>query len=302
MNIAILIPCYNEGKAIYNVVQSYKEQMPNASIYVYDNNSSDNTIEEAKRAGAIVRQEKRQGKGNVVRRMFSDIDADIYLMVDGDGTYDVKRALYLVQILIDENADMVIGTRKEVSKSAHRQGHKLGNILFNMILKIVFKSHFKDIFSGYRVFSKRFVKTFPAMTNGFDIETEMSVFSLNLKLHMIEVETDFFDRVEGTESKLSTFKDGFKIACRIFYLFKEFRPFMLFSILSAVFLLLSTILGFPLIETYIETHTVPRIPTAIICVGGGILSILSFSIGFVLDGLSNLRREVAKIQLLQYKN
>jgi glycosyltransferase involved in cell wall biosynthesis len=302
MQIVVLIPCYNEGKAIYDVVKSFHQCLPSATLYVYDNNSSDNTIEEAKRAGAVVRSENNQGKGHVVRRMFADIDADVYLMVDGDGTYDASRAADLIHIFQDEKADMLIGVRKEVSTSAHRQGHKLGNKLFNFILKVVFYSHFKDIFSGYRVFSRRFVKKFPSMTNGFDIETEMSVFALSLKLHTVEVETDFFDRMEGTSSKLSTFKDGFKIAFRILYLFKEFRPLSLFSILSGLFLMAGIVLGMPLIDTYLQTGLVPRIPTAIVCVGLGILSVLSLSVGLVLDGLSNLRRETMRIQLLQCKN
>jgi glycosyltransferase involved in cell wall biosynthesis len=299
MQIAILIPCYNEGKAIYEVVKSY-QHVPHATVYVYDNNSSDNTTEEAKRAGAIVRSELNQGKGFVVRRMFSDIDADYYLMVDGDGTYDATRANDLIQTAIDNQLDMVIGTRKEVSQTAHRQGHKFGNWLFNFILKLIFNSYFKDIFSGYRVFSKRFVKTFPAMSSGFDIETEMSVFALNLKLATLEIETDFFDRIEGTISKLSTFRDGFKIACRILYLFKEFRPFMLFSIISLIFLGAGILMGIPLVETYSEIHAVPRMPTAVMCVGLGILSILSFSIGLVMDSLANLRREMMRVQLVQY--
>ncbi|MDP2193174.1 MAG: glycosyltransferase [Alphaproteobacteria bacterium] len=276
--------------------------MPQADIYVYHNQSTDDTSEQARKAGAIVKQEHRKGKGNVVRRMFSDIDADVYLMVDGDGTYDSKRAHDLVNLLINHEADMVIGRRVEVSASAHRQGHKWGNWLFNTILKFVFSSHFKDILSGYRVFSKRFVKTFPAMSNGFDIETEMSVFALNLKLHTIEVDTDFFDRIEGTESKLSTFKDGFKIALRIFNLFREFRPLYLFSLIALALTVFCLILGFPLIMTYMETQTVPRMPTAMICVGLGILSVMSITLGLILDGIALLRRETLKVQLNQYSH
>lgn len=231
--------------------------------------------------------------------MFADIDADIYLMVDGDGTYDASRAKELVDTLVEEKADMLIGVRKEVSNSAHRQGHKFGNFLFNFILKVVFKSHFKDILSGYRVFSKRFAKTFPSMTNGFDIETEMSVFALNLKIHTLEIETNFYDRIQGTESKLSTFKDGFKILYRILHLFKEFRPFLLFSTISLLLLVVGLVLGESLIATYMKSGVVPRIPTVVICVGLGILSMLSFAIGLILDSLSNLRREMLRINFLQ---
>ncbi|MEI6188572.1 MAG: glycosyltransferase, partial [Alphaproteobacteria bacterium] len=222
--IAILIPCYNEGEAIYKVVNDFKSQLPEADIYVYDNNSKDNTSAEATRAGAIVRFESRQGKGNVVRRMFCNIEADVYLMVDGDGTYDFTRARELVNTLLANQLDMVISTRVEKTSTAHRTGHKLGNKLFNFALKLLFQSDFKDIFSGYRAFSRRMVKSFPAISNGFDIETELSVHALNLKLPVKEVETDFFDRIAGTQSKLSTFKDGFKIGLRMLSLFKDFRP------------------------------------------------------------------------------
>ncbi len=297
--IAVLIPCYNEGKAIYKVVSDFKEQLPEADIYVYDNNSKDNTSEEATRAGAIVRFEPRQGKGYVVRRMFCDIDADAYLMVDGDGTYDFTRARDLVNELLVNQLDMVIGTRVEKTTTAHRAGHKLGNQIFNLALKLLFQSNFKDIFSGFRVFSKRMVKSFPAISNGFDIETELSVHALNLNLSVKEIETDFFDRIAGTQSKLSTFKDGFKIGIRMLSLFKDFRPFLLFSLISTILISSGLYLGAILIKEFLETGLVLRIPSAMLCVGLMILGFLSFACGLILDCISNQRRENLRLHYLQ---
>ena len=297
--IAVLIPCYNEGEAIYKVVQDFKSQLPEAEIYVYDNNSNDNTASEAMRAGAIVRFEPRQGKGHAVRRMFCDVDADIYLMVDGDGTYDFTRARELINILQSNQLDMVIGARVEKTTTAHRAGHKLGNQLFNFALKLLFQSNFKDIFSGYRVFSRRMIKSFPAISNGFDIETEISVHALNLKLAVKEVETDFFDRIAGTQSKLSTFKDGFKIGLRMFSLFKDFRPFLLFSSISAVLLSSGLYLGATLIQEFLKTGLVLRIPSALICVSCMVLSFLSFACGLILDSISNQRRENLRLHYLR---
>ena len=297
--IAVLIPCYNEGEAIYQVVNDFKSQLPEAEIYVYDNNSKDNTSAEAKRAGAIVRFEPRQGKGHVVRRMFSDIEADVYLMVDGDGTYDFTRARELVNTLISNQLDMVIGTRVEKTATAHRAGHKLGNQLFNFALKLLFQSNFKDIFSGYRAFSRRMVKSFPAISNGFDIETELSVHALNLKLAVKEVETDFFDRIAGTQSKLSTFKDGFKIGLRMLSLFKDFRPFLLFSLISTVLISSGLYLGALVIQEFLATGLVLRIPSALLCVGLMVLGFLSFACGLILDCISNQRRENLRLHYLR---
>lgn len=297
--IAVLIPCYNEGEAIYKVVNDFRSQLPESDIYVYDNNSKDNTAAEATRAGAIVRFESRQGKGHVVRRMFCDIEADVYLMVDGDGTYDFTRARELVNTLLANQLDMVIGTRVEKTSTAHRAGHKLGNKLFNFALKLLFKSNFKDIFSGYRAFSKRMVKSFPAISNGFDIETELSVHALNLKLPVKEVETDFFDRIAGTQSKLSTFKDGFKIGLRMLSLFKDFRPFLLFSIISTILVSLGLYLGVVVIQEFLQTGLVARIPSALLCVGFMVLGFLSFACGLILDCMSNQRRENLRLHYLR---
>lgn len=298
--IAVLIPCYNEEKAIHQVVKDFKSQLPEAEIYVYDNNSKDNTAAEAKKAGAIVRFEPRQGKGYVVCRMFSDINADVYLMVDGDGTYDSSRARELVNILMNDQLDMVIGARVEKTETAHRMGHKFGNRLFNVVLKILFQSNFKDIFSGYRVFSRRLVKSFPAISSGFDIETELSVYALNLKLPVKEIETDFFDRIAGTQSKLSTFKDGFKIGLRMFTLFKDFRPFLLFSIISAALLSSGLYLGVRVTQEFLATGYVYRIPSAVLCVGLLIMGFLSFACGLILDSMSNQRREMLRLHYLQH--
>jgi glycosyltransferase involved in cell wall biosynthesis len=299
IKIAILIPCYNEGKAIYKVVNDFKAQLPEAEIYVYDNNSKDNTAAEAIRAGAIVRFEPRQGKGHVVRRMFCDIDADVYLMVDGDGTYDFIRARELVNTLIDNQLDMVIGTRVEKTATAHRAGHKFGNQLFNFALKLLFQSNFKDIFSGYRAFSRRMIKSFPAISNGFDIETELSVHALNLKLAVKEVETNFFDRIAGTQSKLSTFKDGFKIGIRMLSLFKDFRPFLLFSMISTLLISSGLYLGVVIIQEFLATGLVSRIPSALLCVGLMVLGFLSFACGLILDCMSNQRRENLRLHYLR---
>ena len=297
--IAVLIPCYNEEKAIYKVVKDFKSQLPEADIYVYDNNSRDNTTEEAKRAGAIVKFEPRQGKGHVVRQMFSNIEADVYLMVDGDGTYDHSRARELVNTILEYQLDMVIGTRVEKTETAHRTGHKLGNQLFNFALKILFQSNFKDIFSGYRAFSRRMIKSFPVISNGFEVETELSVFALNLKLPVKEIEIDFFDRIAGTQSKLSTFKDGFKIGLRMLSLFKDFRPFLLFSLISTFLISLSLFLGVQVIQEFLATAYVSRVPTALLCVGLMVLGFLSFACGLILDSMSNQRRENLRLHYLR---
>lgn len=297
--IAVLIPCYNEEKAIYKVVMDFKSQLPEAEIYVYDNNSKDNTSSEALRAGAIVKFESRQGKGHVVRRMFASIEADVYLMVDGDGTYDYFRARELVDTLLSDQLDMVIGVRVEKTETAHRVGHKFGNQLFNFALKLLFQSNFKDIFSGYRVFSRRMIKSFPAISNGFDIETELSVFALNLKLPVKEVDTDFFDRIEGTQSKLSTFKDGFKIGLRMLSLFKDFRPFLLFSLISVAFTSSGLGLGIIVVQEFLATGYVSRVPSAVLCVGLIMLGFLSFACGLILDSISNQRRENLRLHYLR---
>jgi len=300
-SIAILIPCYNEEAGIADVVFSFKKYLPTAIVYVYDNNSSDATIARARDAGAIVRTESRQRKGNVVRRMFADIEADLYLMIDGDGTYDASAAPTLIQRLLDNNLDMIIGTRKEESDTAHRVGHKFGNTLFNRVLACLFNSPFKDIFSGYRVFSRRFVKSFPPLSSGFDIETELSIYALEMQLPAEEVETAFFDRAEGSFSKLSTFKDGFRILWRMIFLFKERKPMLFFGGFFFLFTAVASMLGTVLIKEFLVTGLVARIPTAIICVGSIVLGFLNLACGLILDSVSCARKEAKIMHYLHFK-
>lgn len=301
LSIAILIPCYNEEAGIAGVINSFKKHLPAATIYVYDNNSTDQTIACARDAGAVVRTESRQGKGNVVRRMFADIEADLYVMIDGDGTYDTSAAPTLIKQLLDNNLDMVIGIRKEESETAHRVGHKFGNTLFNWVLAFLFNSPFKDIFSGYRVFSRRFVKSFPPLSSGFDIETELSIYALEMQLPVKEIETAFFDRAEGSFSKLNTFKDGFHILWRMIFLFKERKPMLFFGGFFFLFTAISSILGTILIKEFLATGLVARIPTAIICVGSIVLGFLSLACGLILDSVSCARKEAKIMHYLKFK-
>lgn len=297
MKIAVLLPCYNEGKAIGSVVQAFKATLPTAQVYVYDNNSTDDTYQEAIKAGAIVRQEFAQGKGNVVRRMFADIEADIYVMADGDGTYDTPSTPRLIDVLLNEQLDMVIGTRAG-NNEAYRAGHQFGNLLFNWALKLTFNSHFTDIFSGFRVFSRRFVKSFPALSTGFDVETELSVHALEMSIPTREIPTPFHERVAGTESKLSTFKDGFRILWRMTFLFKEVKPFVFFGTVAAVLALLSLFLGYPVIKTYILSKWVFKVPTAILAAGLMILSFIMLTCGLILSSISYARKESKKLVYL----
>ncbi|MEY3182214.1 MAG: hypothetical protein RLZ35_199 [Pseudomonadota bacterium] len=295
--IAVLLPCYNEGKAIASVVQAFSITLPHADIYVYDNNSSDDTYLQAKKAGAIVRQEFSQGKGHVVRRMFADIDADIYVMADGDGTYDTPSTPKLIEALVNEQLDMVIGTRAGNDK-AYRAGHQFGNRLFNAVLKWTFNSHFTDIFSGFRVFSRRFVKSFPALSTGFDIETELSVHALEMAIPTREIPTPFHDRIAGTESKLNTFKDGFRILWRMCFLFKEIRPFIFFGTVAGILAFASLLLGYPVIKTYFVSKWVYKVPTAILAAGLMILSFINLTCGLILSSISYGRKENKKLVYL----
>ena len=299
-SVAVLIPCYNEEKTIFNVVTKFKEVLPKASIYVYDNCSTDNTFSEAEKAGAIVVKSHKKGKGNVVRKMFSDVNADIYLMVDGDDTYSAKDAVSMLDLIRNEQMDMVIGARKEVSQNAYRNGHKFGNKLFNWILKLLFNSEFQDIFSGYRAFSRRFVKTFPVTSNGFDIETELSIHALTLSLPCAEIESNYYERPQDSHSKLNTFKDGFKILWSIIRLLRENRPLMFFGTISLLLFMLSLGLAYPILMTFLETGLVPRIPTAILSTGIMMCSFLSLTCGLILNSLSQARIEIKKLHYLQY--
>lgn len=299
LKLAVLLPCYNEGKAIFKVVQDFKRVLPSAEVYVYDNNSTDDTIIEAEQAGAIVRKEFTQGKGAVVRRMFSDIEADIYIMADGDGTYDVASTPTLIQCLLEGPFDMVVGTRAD-NQAAYRQGHALGNKVFNYLLKSAFNSHFTDIFSGFRVFSRRFVKSFPALSLGFDIETELSIHTLEIGIPSAELPTPFHERALGTESKLSTFKDGFRVLFRMVFLFKEVKPFVFFACIALLLAGLSLGLGLPIVEEYVRTQWVHRVPTAILALGLMILSFIHLTSGFILSSLSHARKENKRLSYLRY--
>ena len=299
METAVLLPCYNEGPAIYDVVRSFQKVLPGAIVYVYDNNSSDNTAEEAKRAGAVVRTERRQGKGHVIRRMFADIDADIYVMADGDGTYDSEAAPDLVQKLIDENLDMVVGARKSVDgQDTYRKGHRFGNWMLTTTVQLLFGRGFEDMLSGYRIFSRRFVKSFPAISTGFQIETEITIHALSLTLPCEEVQTRYFERAEGTASKLSTYKDGALILSFIMLLFKEIKPFAFFGILSGVLVLLSLFLGVPVILEFLDTGLVPRFPTAILSASIMLCAVLAFLCGTILDSLGRGRLEHKRLRYI----
>lgn len=296
--IAVLLPCYNEEAAIAQTVAGFRAALPSATIYVYDNNSRDRTIEVAREAGAVVRSERMQGKGNVVRRMFADIDADIYVMADGDATYDAEAAAAMVARATSEGLDMIVGTRVHEAAEAYRRGHVLGNRVMTGILARLFGRSFTDIFSGYRVFSRRFVKSFPVLSSGFEIETEISVHALELKMPVGEAETRYFARPEGSESKLSTYRDGFRIARTILTLYRIERPLLFFGLIAAAFALLAIGLSVPLVLTWFETGRVPRFPTAILSTGLMILAFLNLFTGLILDTVVRGRREVRRLAYL----
>jgi glycosyltransferase involved in cell wall biosynthesis len=296
--IAVLLPCYNEEAAIAQTVAGFRAALPDARIYVYDNNSRDRTIEVARGAGAIVRVERIQGKGNVVRRMFADVDADIYVMADGDATYDAASAPALVRKLIDEQLDMVVGSRVTQVEAAYRRGHVMGNKLLTGMLAQLFGRSFTDILSGYRVFSRRFVKSFPVLSTGFEIETEISVHALELKMPVGEVETPYYERPEGSVSKLSTYSDGIRITRTIIQLYRLERPLLFFGAIGAVLALIAVILAIPLVLTYIHTHLVPRQPTAILVTGLILLAALNGFAGLILDTVVRGRREVRRLAYL----
>jgi glycosyltransferase involved in cell wall biosynthesis len=298
--IAIILPCYNEAAAIAQTVADFRAALPSATVYVYDNNSSDTTVEVARAAGAIVRTEKMQGKGNVVRRMFADVEADIYVMADGDATYEAAAAPDLVQRLIDENLDMVVGARKSEVEAAYRRGHKFGNAMLTGMLAWLFGRSFSDILSGYRVFSRRFVKSFPVLSSGFEIETEISVHSLELRMPVAEVVTAYAARPEGSESKLSTYRDGWRILNTIIRLFRYERPLVFFGGIATVFMMMAIILAVPLVITFFEIGLVPRFPTAILATGLVILSALNGMCGLILDTVVRGRLEVRRLSYLGF--
>ncbi len=296
--VAVLLPCYNEDAAIEKVVAGFRAALPDAAIYVYDNNSRDRTVAKAADAGAIVRSERQQGKGHVVRRMFADVDADVYVMADGDLTYDPKAAPAMVELLLRDRLDMVVGTRQHEAKSAYRGGHVIGNRLFTGLLARLFGRSFSDIFSGYRVFSRRFAKSFPVLSEGFEIETEMSVHALELRMPVGELATAYGARPEGSESKLSTFRDGWRILKTIVTLYRVERPVLFYGSIGALLLIAALILSVPLVITYIDTGLVPRFPTAILVTGMTIVATLCFFAGLILDTVTRGRREVRRLAYL----
>jgi glycosyltransferase involved in cell wall biosynthesis len=298
LEIAVLLPCYNEAETIGDVVAGFRAALPTARIYVYDNNSKDQTALRAALAGATVVRERRQGKGHVVRRMFSDIEADIYLMADGDGTYAPADGPDLIRTLLTEGCDMVVGTRRGVTDDAGRRGHAFGNSVFNTLYKSIFGNDFSDIFSGYRAFSRRFAKSFPAVSGGFEIETEMSVHASVLKLPVAELQLDYGRRPEGSESKLSTFKDGAKILWMFAMLMKETRPFTFFSYLSLATLGMSMVLMVPVLNEYFLTGLVTRMPTWMLAVGLLMMSLMIFSGGVILDSVARGRVEQKRFQYM----
>lgn len=300
--IAVLLPCYNEEVAIGQLVHALKAELPEASIYVYDNNSTDKTAEIARAAGAIVRTEPQKGKGNVVKRMFADIEADIYLMMDGDMTYDVSRARELIDKLQKERLDMVVGRRITDDPEAYRAGHRWGNYALTRTLRLIFGQRFEDILSGYRVFSNRFVKSFPTLSKGFEIETEMSIHALELGLPVAEVDTAYFARPTGSYSKLNTYQDGLRILFTILNLFRTEKPLIFFSIVSFALALISLILFYPIWVDYEQTKTVERVPTTILCVGLMISSMFSLFSAFILDNTSRMIKENRRLRYLAFKS
>jgi glycosyltransferase involved in cell wall biosynthesis len=298
LDIAVILPCYNEAKAIGPLVRGFRAALPDATIYVYDNNSTDRTAEFAAEAGAVVRRETAQGKGNVVRRMFADVEADLYVLADGDGTYDPAAAEAMLERLLTHNLDMVVGARTGASGDAFRVGHRLGNRILSGLVGWLLPNRFSDILSGYRVMSRRFVKSFPALATGFETETELTIHALELRLPVGEVPITYATRPKGSASKLSTWRDGFRILAVILFLFKEARPFKFFGALAAVLALIALALAEPVIVTYFATGLVPRLPTAILATGIMVVAIMSLMCGIILDTVSRGRREAKRMRYL----
>jgi hypothetical protein len=298
LEVAILVPCYNEERAIAKVVADFAAVLPASTVYVYDNNSTDGTLVASKQAGAIVRRESRQGKGYVVRRMFNDIEADIYVLVDGDATYDAPSAAAMIDRLVAERLDMVVATRVDRDEAAYRPGHRAGNRLLSGFVAHIFGRAFTDILSGYRVFSRRFVKSFPILSGGFEIETELTVHALELELPVGEVATPYYSRPAGSMSKLSTWQDGFRILWTVLRLYRAERPLSLFGAFGIALIIMSVGLAIPIIITYVQEGVVPRLPTAVLSTGLMVLAFLSIACGLILDTVTRGRREAKLIAYL----
>ena len=299
--LAVLVPCFNEETAIARVVDDFRAALPQATVYVYDNNSTDRTAETARAAGAVVRLETHQGKGNVVRRMFSDIDADVYLLVDGDATYDAKSAPTMIARLLQDRLDMVVAARVHAEEAAYRRGHVAGNRMLTAFVETVFGSAFSDILSGYRVFSRRFVKSFPVLSRGFEIETELTVHALELELPVAEIRTPYYPRLEGSESKLSTWRDGYRILATILKLYRSERPLAFFSSIGISLGAISIGLAIPIVVTFIEEGIVPRIPTAILSTGMMLAAFVAVAVGLILDTVTRGRREMKLLAYLEQR-
>jgi len=302
MKIAVLIPCYNEEQTIGKVVSDFQRELPEADIYVYDNNSKDRTSEVAAQHGAIIRKETRQGKGHVVRSMFREIDADIYVMVDGDDTYPAEFVHQLIEPIKKQEANMVIGDRLSNGtyfQENKRPFHSFGNNLVKGLINFLYKSDIKDIMTGYRAFDKLFVKSMPVMSPGFEIETEMSIHALDKRFLIKEVPIDYRDRPEGSESKLNTFSDGWKVLKMIFILFKDYKPFLFFFAWALLFFILGLVVGVPVIVEFVQTSFITRVPSAILAVGLMIFALLSFTCGLILDTVAAAHRKQYELELNQ---
>ena len=299
--VAVLIPCLNEAPTIRKVIDDFKKSLPEADIYVYDNGSSDGTMEIASQAGAYVRFELQRGKGHVVRRMFQDVEADLYVLVDGDDTYDAGLARELVNKALEGPFDVVNAVRFSGSnKDAFRYGHQIGNRLMTGTVRLIFGNRVRDMLSGYKVLSRRFVKSFPSLSKGFEVETEMTVHALGLDLAIAHVEGDYRNRPEGSHSKLNSFRDGFRILFQILILFKQEKPFLLFTAIGSCLAILSLILGIPVVLEFIRTHKVLRLPTAVLATGIMLLGFLSVTAGLVLDSVSRSRKEMKRLFFLSH--
>jgi glycosyltransferase involved in cell wall biosynthesis len=297
--VAVLVPCYNEALTVGKVIADFHQALPGCTVYVYDNRSSDGTGDLARAAGAVVRREPRPGKGVVVRRMFAEIDADIYVMTDGDATYDATRAPEMVARLVEDDLDLVTGLRDDEGRAdAYRRGHRLGNRAFNALLGVLFGERPTDMFSGYRVLSRRFVKSFPMEARGFEIETELTVHALELRVPAAELRTRYFERPAGSASKLSTYRDGFRILATMARLFRDVKPLPFFAALAALFAVAGLALGAGVIVEFMETRLVPRLPTAMLATGLMLLSSLSIACGMILDSVARGRREAKRLAYL----
>ena len=300
LRIAVLVPCHNEEATVAQVTADFARALPGAAVWVFDNNSTDATAARAEAAGALVRHAPLKGKGNVVRRMFSDIDADVYVLVDGDGTYDAAAAPMMVRRLVDEGLDMVSAARRSTEAEAFRAGHRFGNRALSGVVQMVFGRQFEDMLSGYRAFSRRFVKSFPAHSSGFEIETELTVHTLQMRLPAIEIEAAYGARPEGSESKLSTFRDGLRILRMISLMVREERPIQFFGIAGLAAVALAALLAAPVLTVYLKTGLVPRLPTLVVAVGLVVTALLSFFCGLVLDSVSRLRLEQRRLAYLAW--